>query len=359
MRGHRTGAAVVIVSIAAISSGLGPPRAEALASGCSLDPVTRVLTIALAPDAPAAVLRRHRDAIQLDGHSCAGALVTSVDTIRIGGAPTFVLDLGGGPFAPGATPESDGVSEIELEIATPALTIEGSPDPDLIAIGADGMALNADGDADATFVQPPDATVHGRGGSDHIFGLGAFGATGSAASLVADGGLGRDGISGSNGDDSLVSEGYVAGYGGNDVIGANFADGGPGDDDIWGRHYARGGDGNDNVSGGLAASLHGDAGNDTLCCGSAQYGDEGDDVLHAPPAQYHDQHPRTLDGGDGNDVLYGGPATDTLRGGAGDDTIYARDGRRDVVVGGSGYDRAAIDPEEWFVGSIEELLPPA
>jgi Ca2+-binding RTX toxin-like protein len=68
--------------------------------------------------------------------------------------------------------------------------------------------------------------------------------------------------------------------------------------------------------------LLGRGGNDTL------YGRGGNDVL---------------EGGTGNDVLYGGLGRDIERGGPGNDRIYARDGRRDVVDGGPGFDEAWVD----------------
>src|SRR4051794_12419547 len=179
MHSQRAGiASLALLVVAASAPTEALPRTTREPSpACSLDGV--VLTVTLDPAAPPAVLRRDGQAIVLDGLPCAGALVTTVDTIRIGGAPSFVLDLRGGPFGPGVTPEDTGSAEIELEIATPALTVEGTSRGDLIAVGGDGMALNADGDADASFAQPPEATVDGRGGKDVIRGLGGFGATGS------------------------------------------------------------------------------------------------------------------------------------------------------------------------------------
>jgi dipeptidyl aminopeptidase/acylaminoacyl peptidase len=45
----------------------------------------------------------------------------------------------------------------------------------------------------------------------------------------------------------------------------------------------------------------------------------------------------------GNDRLVGGAGADRLEGGSGADTLAARDGRRDVLVGGSGRDIALAD----------------
>jgi Ca2+-binding RTX toxin-like protein len=68
--------------------------------------------------------------------------------------------------------------------------------------------------------------------------------------------------------------------------------------------------------------LTGRGGPDTL------YGRGGNDVL---------------EGGIGNDRLYGGPGRDSLVGGPGNDRLYARDGQRDKVDGGPGFDEAWVD----------------
>jgi Tol biopolymer transport system component len=59
----------------------------------------------------------------------------------------------------------------------------------------------------------------------------------------------------------------------------------------------------------------------------------------------------------GNDVLEGGPGMDILDGGAGNDLILARDGHKDVVRGGPGFDRARIDRGLDKVSGVEKILP--
>ncbi|MDC0517473.1 M10 family metallopeptidase C-terminal domain-containing protein, partial [Porticoccaceae bacterium] len=49
-----------------------------------------------------------------------------------------------------------------------------------------------------------------------------------------------------------------------------------------------------------------------------------------------------LDGGVGNDILYGGSGNDNLKGGSGDDLIYSG-ANKDVVDGGSGMDTVSYD----------------
>ena len=68
--------------------------------------------------------------------------------------------------------------------------------------------------------------------------------------------------------------------------------------------------------------LVGLGGNDVL------YGKRGNDVIR---------------GGIGNDRLYGGPGRDYMLGEPGNDRLYARDGQRDTVYGGPGFDEAWVD----------------
>jgi Ca2+-binding RTX toxin-like protein len=138
---------------------------------------------------------------------------------------------------------------------------------------------------------------------------------GTAGPDVLRGTPGRDVICGLGGNDRIT------GGGGADVIYA-----GPGDDIV------HGGPGNDTISGGAGADeLYGDAGDDRVS------GDAGSDRLFGGAGA------DTLLGLAGNDVLLGGIGRDRLLGGVGNDVIFARDGRRDIVDGGPGRDRATLD----------------
>ncbi|HEY7560680.1 MAG TPA: hypothetical protein VH650_00755 [Gaiellaceae bacterium] len=75
-------------------------------------------------------------------------------------------------------------------------------------------------------------------------------------------------------------------------------------------------------------------GNDVLC------GRGGNDVLR---------------GRGGDDRLVGGPGRDRLVGGGGNDTLLARDGFRDVLKGGGGFDRARVNRSD-VRRSIERLF---
>src|SRR5262245_54232146 len=59
----------------------------------------------------------------------------------------------------------------------------------------------------------------------------------------------------------------------------------------------------------------------------------------------------------GKDKLTGGTGRDRIDGGEGADTIIARDGRRDVVIGGVGKDSARVDRDLDRVTGVERLLP--
>jgi Ca2+-binding RTX toxin-like protein len=90
-------------------------------------------------------------------------------------------------------------------------------------------------------------------------------------------------------------------------------------------------------------TLVGTAGDDRLC------GRGGKDVLRGLGGS------DVLSGGSGADRLVGGGGGDSLRGGSGNDTLLARDGRRDLVNGNRGFDRARVDARD-IRRSIERLF---
>jgi Ca2+-binding RTX toxin-like protein len=89
-------------------------------------------------------------------------------------------------------------------------------------------------------------------------------------------------------------------------------------------------------------TLYGTHRNDVLL------GRGGNDSAYALPGN------DVVEGGIGNDRLYGGNGADVIRGGAGNDRLYARDGRRDVVTGGTGFDEAWVDQLD-VVRSVERV----
>jgi hemolysin type calcium-binding protein len=98
------------------------------------------------------------------------------------------------------------------------------------------------------------------------------------------------------------------------------------------------------------AILRGTEGDDVICAGNG--GDRvlaggGDDVVYAGGGRDVVSAGAGADrvfGGAGGDRISGGEGRDLLLGGGGDDVLLARDDRRDSVSGGTGRDRARVDP---------------
>jgi phosphodiesterase/alkaline phosphatase D-like protein len=146
--------------------------------------------------------------------------------------------------------------------------------------------------------RPIRCTIYGTPGPDRLFGT-----------------SGPDVICALGGNDRLD------GRGGNDVL-----HGGAGNDVLLGSA------GND--------ALHGAAGVDELIGGAgndALFGAAGPDGMLGGPGT------DLLVGGVGDDRLVGGSGRDRLLGGGGADVLFSRDGRRDVVAGGPGSNRATVD----------------
>jgi Ca2+-binding RTX toxin-like protein len=247
-----------------------------------------------------ATIVRSGDAIDVNGAACGGATVSNTDRITVTGASgneTVVIDLSGGQFAPGATPEANGTSEIEFSVnlltgSGDKLRVVGGSGADNIVLGTLGVNLNGDDDADVTPLGVEVFRVAAGGGGDTVSGQGGAG-TGQPVAT----GLG---IGGGTGADTLL------GGAGNDTI-----QGGAGPDKI------RGVGGNDRLSGG--------GGDDIIRGGS------GDDVQR---------------GRLGRDGLIGGPGKDKLYGGDQADHLNSKDGisGNDTDNGGSGADTCKADP---------------
>ncbi|WP_027578337.1 carbohydrate-binding domain-containing protein [Bradyrhizobium sp. Ai1a-2] len=102
-----------------------------------------------------------------------------------------------------------------------------------------------------------------------------------------------------------------------------------------------GGPGNDVINGGAGADvIHGGAGDDSINSGPGiatatdqLYGDDGNDIIKAGNGDTG----ALLDGGAGNDQLYGGWATNVINGGDGNDYLSSGGGN-DTLSGGAGND---------------------
>src|SRR4051812_28079582 len=106
----------IIVLVGAAASTAGGRSADV--PTCAYDRPTHSVTVGVARVGSTNLLRVGT-AITVNGVACAGATVTNTDTITLHGRPKQTddevsIDLRGGRFAPGATPEATGTSEIEI-----------------------------------------------------------------------------------------------------------------------------------------------------------------------------------------------------------------------------------------------------
>jgi Ca2+-binding RTX toxin-like protein len=343
---------------------------------CTFDEPTATVTVEVG-ESETATIARSGDAITLDATPCDVATVLGTDAIVVNGTGTpaaVVIDLTGGPFAPGLTPEPDPSSEIEFTIAlptgTPLLRVLGGPGPDDIVAGTTEINLNAGesaDDADVLIVGLPFLMVEGGPGEDRLSVAGGSG-TGGPSLGHLDGGADNDLLFGATGPNTITGgEGidtvdYTAasqllladlltatvqhGSGQVDVItSVENLTGSPGADTIAGTDEANvllGGDGNDTLRGeGGDDLLDGGAGVDTVdlstspapvrvvLAGRSATGDGNDrleGIENATGSAFADQlvgddGANRLDGLDGNDRIEGAGGDDHLDGGAGIDTV--------------------------------------
>lgn len=283
------------------------PSTSAAEPSCSYSVASKTLTVRSKSDLY--TVRRFGEEIRVFdifnpkipciGAPPSGPTVTNTDQIRLvharGGGAGGDVSLAGGPFAPGASGESDGHPEIEFRFvqrgtgprSLSLLEVLGGPGPEVLAWSADGgLNLNAGdgGDLDV------DITV----GGGRWFGL-------PLGVLLAEP-LG--------GDDQVVPAARS-------VLTGVFSEGGKGDDLL--RSSGRGG------------IMDGWGGDDTIIGGK-----DHESISGGPGAD------RILAGAGWN-FLGGGPGRDRIRGGGGRDAIGAADGFADKIVCGRGPDRVRAD----------------
>lgn len=210
---------------------------------CHFDEATHVLSISTTGKGKefAGKLRRFGDDIRLIGLFgpqvlCGGSpTVANTDLVEITtkGLSGVDIELEGGPFAPGATPEADTSSEIEFVVAGDndgIVSVQGRRSADsfryITAAGVSGVNLNpGPGDSDVDIELPdvrkngPIFIADGRKGNDTIDVVGRppvlpflVGSEGNdtllargALGAIIDGGSGRDQIVGSPGFDFIVA----------------------------------------------------------------------------------------------------------------------------------------------------------
>jgi Ca2+-binding RTX toxin-like protein len=272
-----------------------PPPPPPPGGACTYNAGTKTVTASASPGTATLVVAAGEIRFGATPGSCAGATTSNTDAIKVvgaaGTAEKLIIDQSGGPFAPGATAETTGVAEIEIDVnlgdVSDQVVVIGTSSDDVLAMGAKGAAINNDSDVDVSFAPLPSSIeLVGGGGKNLLTARGGYGAGTVYAGSVT----------------------LRAGDQGDDLTGSNLAD------------LIVGGDGADTVN------AYG--GNDTI-----QGGGGGD----------------KLSGADGNDDITGGAGADILSGGNGNDTLRANDGQADTSInGGAGTDTAyydgALDP---------------
>lgn len=365
-------AVVALVTAAVVAVGTGPAVAQAT---CGFDEPTGVVTITLAANLPATVVRSG-DTITLDGQACGTATVANTDQILVSGAGAgaeedFTIDLSGGAFAPGKTAETDPDGEIEFQVTlgdAATLLIAGGTGNDAITAGVAGVNTNAaeaTDDPDVTITGSPTVSLSGRDGADTLSIAGGDGTGEGVTEAVVDGGAGDDTLIGRLGGSTLTGGDGVdtLDYSGADTITANLSTGvvqpgvglvdfvgssenvigTSGDDAITGDGAANsllGGDGDDVLDGGKGDDeLDGGNGTDTASFTSSRKAVTVD--LRSGSAEGHGADTLTgienVEGSRRGDELTGDGVANRLNGGDGDDQIQGR-GKGDLVLGGRGDD---------------------
>jgi hypothetical protein len=168
--------------------------------------------------------------------------------------------------------------------------------------------------------------------------------TGLDGSDLIDAGAGDDTVEGSSGNDTL--------YGG---AGTDDIEGGPGDDWLFG------GPGDDVLSGDQGADvLAGAEGTDTADYASSRRGvrvDLDGNADDGAPNENDNVKPdvENIRGSSFDDVLIGGPGPNVLNGLDGNDYLGARDGYRDTLICGAGYDSVQVDGLDVIEARCEQI----
>jgi Ca2+-binding RTX toxin-like protein len=229
--------------------------------------------------------------------------VLNTDTIRIlaRGLFDFVdVFLAGGPFAPGATPEGEGASELEVDWEYAG----NEPFAGLVGTSAaEEFHWTRERDRSGVNLNPGSAGDEDLDVS--VPGTGLFGGV-----LVVDGAAG---------DDRIIP-----------APGARLPDfvwafGGAGDDVLIAPRRGEG-------------TLLGARGNDVIT------GGRGDDVLDGGPGRDR------VVGAGGTDLIREGPGRDLILAGPGRDRINSRDSHRDMVRCGAALDRVKADRRDQLRG---------
>jgi Ca2+-binding RTX toxin-like protein len=314
-------------AVAALIAALmvGPWATDAMAVSC--DKAGATLNVNLASGQSAEV-RRTNGELTVTGGCTGNPTVDNIDTIDVSGAggnETFTVDMSNGLLQPGATAETQGDSEIEVNVSlgdgNDTLIAQGRPVDDALHAGSAGINFNGDGDADITRNNVEELRLAGRDGADSLSGAGGL-AAGDPLNTAIElaGGEGGDTLQGGNGNDTL--------NGGN---GGDTESGGAGDDEF-----------NQTTDANGADLLNGDEGTDTADYRARTVGvnvtlDGNADDGAAGEGDNATSTIENVRGGSGNDTVTGSVLANVLRGGEGNDTINGADGD-DALIGAEGSD---------------------
>jgi Ca2+-binding RTX toxin-like protein len=239
-KGRRKAWALVVALAAAVGVFLTAGTANANPASCTW--VAGVVTINVASET-VTVTVGNLSQIRVNGVPCVTggttATVNNTDTINVvdlGAGATagsyLIIDLGGGPFAPGATGAGEvllSANEIEWNLSWIwGVEVQGSAAPDTIYVGdgsVDGSIINLNGDDDgdvfdATAPWVISINIAGNGGPDTVNGTGVSSVgLATLVNMVIDGGAGDDTLIGGWGDDVIAGgagDDYINGSGSNE-----------------------------------------------------------------------------------------------------------------------------------------------
>lgn len=307
------------------------------------------------------------DAIIIGGDNTALIRAMSGTAVVNGGAGDDIIKVQG-VMAGGAINGGDGNDIVSVDrFSGTSWAIDGGDGTDIFRYarsstgGAPRTYLDADGNV---WIDGVNATLSGTDivastadKGSHITNFeGIAGGTGSdsldasryADGAILDGGGGNDTIIGGTGDDIILARGLgtgssakIDGGAGHDIFFYNDAEGHKlvlGDDTSVTIFNADGSQDNANSAGYIKnfEGIGGGTGNDTLDAtnfshGATLDGGAGNDLLFGGSGD------DILYGGAGNDFLFGGTGADTLHGGAGNDILFGGKGE-DILQGGAGND---------------------
>src|SRR4051794_2764605 len=208
---------VLALALALAAGGLGAlasPLAARAANSCGYDPATRQLTVD--SDGSSSLNTFAGSIYLLPGGpgTCGAATTANTDSIVVH-VPQDAGFLLVGRFAPGATPEPLGESEIEITVhgASHLGVSLGDDAPQHLTYGAKGVAVDDDADLDVRAADTTSITTTTGAGDDVVSGQGGRGTGGTYPGFVN--------VRGGDGDDALTGG-----------LGGSVLEGGPGSDTL-------------------------------------------------------------------------------------------------------------------------------